>query len=255
MDSAIRKATIGRERQRLWRFLTRRAERNFRKPPPMTLIEWADRERFIPAGKSATPGKWHTSEQPVGFGLMAAITDRGTHTVTGMCATQVIKTETLFNYLGYTICVDPAAILVVTPTQDSAQVFSRRFAATVAATPALRALIDVKKYRNPENTITHITAAGGTEIDFAGANSSTDLSARPKRIILCDEIDKYPLSAGVEGDPLALAEERASTYKAVGRAKFIRMCSPTVEGSSRIGREYAASDQRQCFVACIRLRV
>ena len=87
-------------------------------------------------------------------------------------------------------------------------------------------------------------------LDFVGANSPTDLASRPKRIILCDEIDKYPISGGSEGDPLKLAEERASTYHALGRAKFVRTCSPTVEGLSRIGREYAVSDQRRLYVAC-----
>jgi phage terminase large subunit GpA-like protein len=179
---------------------------------------------------------------------MAAVNERDTHTISGMTATQFVKSETLINILGYYTCCDPCAALVVQPTQDSAHEFSRRFAATVAVTPALRALVEHKKYKSPDNTISHITVPNGA-IYFAGANSG-DLSSRTIRIVLCDEIDKYPLSAGVEGSPLKLAEERASTYKAVGRAKFIRMCSPTVEGSSLIGHEYAASDQRQCFVAC-----
>jgi hypothetical protein len=45
-----------------------------------------------------------------------------------------------------------------------------------------------------ENTITHKSYAGGS-LDFVGANSPTDLASRPKRIILSDEIDKYPPSA------------------------------------------------------------
>lgn len=118
----------------------------------------------------------------------------------------------------------------------------------MAVTPALRALIEHKKYKSPDNTISHISVPNGA-IYFAGANSG-DLSSRAIRIVLCDEIDKYPLSAGVEGSPLKLAEERASTYKSGGRAKFVRVCSPTVEGQSLIGHEYAASDQRQCFLAC-----
>ena len=95
----------------------------------------------------------------------------------------------------------------------------------VEVTPRLSRLVATPRSRDSENTITHKNFRGGT-LDFVGANSPTDLSSRPKRIILCDEIDKFPLSAGTEGDPLKLAEERTSTYKAIGRAKFVRTCSP-----------------------------
>src|SRR6202040_1553995 len=108
-----------------------------------------------------------------------------------------------------------------------------RFAETVACTPPLRAIVETK-YKSSDNTISHISYPGGS-IDFVGANSG-DLSARAIRTVVFDEIDKYPLSAGQEGSPLRLGEERLSTYKAVGRSKSIRMCSPTVEGASLIGR-------------------
>jgi phage terminase large subunit GpA-like protein len=248
MLSVTREVLLGKERVRLWNFLQKRIKNNFQKPPAVNLIEWADKFRFIPAGKSADPGKWHTRNQPAAFGIMAAVCDRETHTVTGMTATQFVKSETLINVISYFTCCDPCSILVVQPTQDAAHEFSRRFQATVAVTPALRALIEHKKYKNSDNTLNHIAVPNGA-IYFVGANTG-DLSSRAVRIVLLDELDKYPLSAGVEGSPLKLAEERASTFKSVGRAKFVRMCSPTVEGSSLIGHEYAASDQRQCFVAC-----
>jgi phage terminase large subunit GpA-like protein len=167
-----------------------------------------------------------------------------------MAATQVLKTEFLINTASYYIAQDPAAILFVQPTQGVAEDFSKeRFAPTVEITPQLRELVDPPRARNSANTITHKEFPGGT-LDFVGANSPTDLASRPKRIILCDEIDKYPISAGTEGDPLKLAEERASTYRALGRAKFVRTCSPTIKGLSRIGREYAVSDQRKLFLTC-----
>ena len=181
---------------------------------------------------------------------MLAVTEPDTHTITIMAATQVVKTELLTNVAGYFIHQDPSPILFVQPTQSSAQDFSKeRFAPTVAASPALRDLVKPPRTRGSENTITHKDYPGGS-LDFVGANSPGDLASRPKRIILCDEIDKYPTSAGTEGDPLWLAEERASTYHDIGRAKFVRACSPTVKGESRIGREYEASDRRKCFVLC-----
>ena len=223
----------------------------YKPPPKLSLVEWADTYRRIAAGTSASPGHWKTSSQPCAFGPMAAVTDADTHTISVMAGTQMIKSEYLQNCAGYFIHQDPSPILFMQPTQSAAANFSKeRFAPTIEASPALRAIIAAPKSRDSENTISHRSFPGGS-LDFVGANSPTDLASRPKRIVLCDEIDKYPLSAGAEGDPLALAEERASTYRSVGRAKFIRTCSPTTEGFSRIEREYLASDQRKCFVTCI----
>jgi len=227
-----------------------KARRAFKPPPILTLIEWADTYRKVASKTSASPGQWRTNAQPVAFGPMAAVVEPDTHTVTVMAGTQVVKTELLINAAGFFIHQDPGSILFVQPTQGAAEAFSKeRFAPTSEATPVLAKLIARPRSRDSENTITHKAYPGGT-LDFVGANSPTDLASRPKRIILCDEIDKYPPSAGTEGDPLKLAEERASTFKALGRSKSIRTCSPTEEGISRIGREYESSDQRRCFVAC-----
>lgn len=199
---------------------------------------------------SAAPGRWRTNAQPVAYGPMLAVTEADTHTLTIMAGTQVLKTELLLNTALYFIHQDPSSILFVQPSQGAAEDFSKeRFGPTVAVTPAVRGLVRTPRARDSENTITHKDYPGGS-LDFVGANSPTDLASRPRRVILADEIDKYPPSAGAEGDPLKLAEERASTYLDVGRGKLVRACSPTVKGTSRIGREYEASDRRRCFVAC-----
>lgn len=47
---------------------------------------------------------------------------------------------------------------------------------------------------------------------MGGANSPAGLASRPIRILLCDEVDRFPLSAGTEGDPVDLASKRMTTY-------------------------------------------
>lgn len=48
----------------------------------------------------------------------------------------------------------------------------------------------------------------GGFITIAGANSPTGLRSHTIRILLADEIDAYPASAGKEGDPLLLASKK-----------------------------------------------
>jgi phage terminase large subunit GpA-like protein len=181
---------------------------------------------------------------------MAAVVEPDTHTVTVMASTQTVKSELLLNCAGYFIEADPSAILFVQPTQGAVESFSKeRFSPMIASTPCLKALVATPASRLSDATITHRSFLGGA-IDFVGANAPTDLASRPKRVCLLDEIDKYPASAGNEGDPLALAQERLSTYKNIGRSKCVRTCSPTDKSTSRIAREYGFSDMRKLYVEC-----
>jgi phage terminase large subunit GpA-like protein len=232
--------------------LTERLQESRRKalrpPPKLTLPEWSDQFRHIAKQNSANPGEWRTSRVPIAYGPMLAVTERDTQVISMMACTQIIKTEFLINAAGYFIHQDPASILFVQPTQKLAENFSKeRFQPTRDATPVLRELIPDNKSRDAGVTITHKEYPGGT-LDFVGANSPVDLASRPKRITLADEIDLYPADAGGMGDPLALAEERSSTFKK--RKRNIRTCSPSDELTSRINREYLASDQRRCFIDC-----
>jgi len=94
---------------------------------------------------------------------------------------------------------------------------------------------------------THNSFAGG-HITMAGANSPASLASRPIRIVLCDEVDRFPVSAGSEGDPIALAKKRSTTYH--NRKLFI--CStPTIKGESRIEAAFMSSDQRYYFMPCV----
>jgi len=227
----------------------RRARLESLKPPPkLNLVEWADEYRQVNKKNSANPGQWQTGRVPVAIGPYMAVTELDTDTITVVAGTQIMKTEWLLNTAAYFIHQDPASVLFIQPTQKLAEDFSKeRFAPTRESTPALRQLIPDSKSRDSGVTITHKEYPGGT-LDFVGANSPVDLASRPKRIVLADEIDKYPASAGAEGDPLSLGEERSSTF---WNRKKLRACSPTVEATSRVWQEYLLSDQRRCFVECV----
>ena len=83
---------------------------------------------------------------------------------------------------------------------------------------------------------------------MTGANSAVGLRSLPARYLFLDEVDAYPPSADEEGDPVALAEARTLTF--AHRRKIFLVSTPTIQGVSRIEREYLASDQRRFFVPC-----
>src|SRR5262249_54830958 len=110
----------------------------------------------------------------------------------------------------------------------------------------LRGLVKDARSRDSGNTLLHKSFPGG-HITLAGANSPASLASRPIRIVLCDEVDRFPASAGAEGDPVSLAKQRSATF---WRRKLILVSTPTIKGSSRIAAAYAESDQRRYLVPC-----
>lgn len=82
---------------------------------------------------------------------------------------------------------------------------------------------------------------------MTGANSPTELRSRPIRILLADEIDAYPPTAGAEGDPLILAGKRLTTY---WNRKEVDTSTPTIKGASRIEMEYEHSTMEEWNVPC-----
>ena len=82
---------------------------------------------------------------------------------------------------------------------------------------------------------------------MAGANSAASLASRPVRLVLLDEVDRFPPSAGTEGDPVKLAVKRSTTF---WNRKVILTSTPTTKGASRIEAAWEESDQRVYEVPC-----
>ena len=82
---------------------------------------------------------------------------------------------------------------------------------------------------------------------LCGANSPAGLASRPIRILLCDEVDRFPTSANQEGDPVDLAAKRMTTF---WNYKMGLFSTPTTEGTSRIDIEYLAGTQEEWQHKC-----
>ena len=217
------------------------------KPPPsLTLSEWSDRYRMLSPESSAQPGRWHTDKAPYQREIMDAIGDPHVRKVVIMTAAQIGKTAMLLNMLGYYMHYNPAPVLVIQPTLDTAQTFSKDFLAPMLRdTPVLRDLVDTKS-RYSGNTILKKSFPGG-HVSIIGANSAAGLRMRPIKVLLADEVDAYPPSAGTEGDPLMLAEKRQTTY---WDKKTVIVSTPVLKSNSRIAVEYENSTREEWNVPC-----
>ncbi len=216
-------------------------------PPRLSISQWADHYRVLSPESAAEPGKWHTSRAEYQRDIMDAMNNPAIETVVIMSSAQVGKTEMINNIAGYFISQDPAPILIIQPTLEMAQTWSKdRFAPMVRDTAILTDLIRNPRSRDSNNTILHKVFPGG-HITVAGANSAAGLASRPIRVVLCDEIDRYPASAGSEGDPVSLAVKRAKNF---WNRKIVLVSTPTIKGLSRIEAAFNESDRRYYFVSC-----
>jgi phage terminase large subunit GpA-like protein len=210
----------------------------------LTVATWADRYRVLSSESAAIYGKWSTL--PFQRGPFDAVSDRKVYRVVIKSATQMLKTETILNGIGYFAHMDPGPILVLQPRDADAKAFSKeRISPMIRDTPALRAIFSPSKSRAAD-TIEEKFFVGGM-LAITSAGSPANLSRRAIRFLFCDEIDKYPISAGPEGNPISLARKRTATFRHM--RKEILTCSPTGEGSE-IDRAYEGSDNREYSVPC-----
>ena len=223
------------------------SQKIWKSPPKLTVSEWADKNRRLSPESSAEPGRWRTSRAEYQREIMDTVADSKIETIVIMSSSQVGKTEIINNIVGYFIDQQPCPLMVLQPTVDMAKTWSHdRLAPMVRDTPALRSLIADSKSRASSNTLFHKSFPGG-HITMTGANSPTGLSARPIRVVCCDEVSRYPQSAGVEGDPVNLIRKRTTTFH---NRKIVLTSTPTLKGACRIEQEFSVSDRRYYEVPC-----
>jgi phage terminase large subunit GpA-like protein len=179
--------------------------------------------------------------------IMDAVTDPLVREIWLMKSAQVGLTEFLLNVIGYFVDLDPAPIMLIQPTLELAEAFSKdRLAPMVRDTSALTGKIADPRSRDSGNTLSHKRFPGG-HLTLVGANSPTGLRSRPIRVLLCDEIDGYPASAGSEGDPFARARKRTAAF---WNRVIIAGSTPTIKGQSRVEAGFDGSDQRYFHYPC-----
>jgi len=214
----------------------------------LTVSEWADGYRLLSSKASAEPGPWRTSRTPYLQEPMDCLSTGSTvQRVVMMFAAQTGKTEAGSNWLGYVIDHAPGPMLCVQPTVEMAKRLSKqRLESMISETPCLAARIAPARSRDSGNTMFSKEFPGGMML-LTGANSATGLRSAPCRYIFADEIDAFPADVDGEGDPVSLAEKRATTF---ARRKILLTSTPTIKDHSRIEAEFLRSDQRRFFVPC-----
>jgi phage terminase large subunit GpA-like protein len=219
------------------------------KPPPrLSVTEWADAHRRLPTKGAGEPGPWRTSRVPYSAEIMNCLSaDHQAKRVVFMKSVQSAGTEMGNNWVGWFIDTQKAPMMIVQPTLDMAERWSKqRLASMIDDCPSLRSKIAPSRARDSGNTTLLKEWPGGVMV-ISGANSGASLRSMPARYVFLDEVDAYPQELDGEGDPIKLAEARTTTFP---RRKVFLVSTPTIESLSRINKEWLASDMRRYHVPC-----
>ncbi len=165
-----------------------------------------------------------------------------------MKAAQVGATEAGNNWIGYVIHHAPGPMLAVQPTVELAKRNSRqRIDPLIADSPVLSERVGPAPIARFQQQYA-LERLPGRRSGYDRVQLRLGLRSMPARYVFLDEVDAYPASADVEGDPVTLAEARSQTFS--HRRKVLLISTPTIKGMSRIEREYEASEQQRYFVPC-----
>jgi len=227
--------------------LARTKARYLAPPPRVSTAQWAPEYRFI--AKGSERGRWRNERTPYLVEPMECASAYSPYErIIMMFATQLGKTEVLYNSIMQRIHTDPQDMMMVQPTLQDAQDHSgQRFLPTIVQTPVMAGLVAVQRSRDESSSWRNRSIQGGFAVFFAGANSASSLASKPLGFATADEVDKWPADVDNQGPPLALLDERMSNFS---RRKLIICSTPTIKDASVIESEYLLSDRRMYHVPC-----
>lgn len=224
--------------------------RGLQPDPNMTVDAWSDAFMIIPKDSGANEyGKYRTSRTPHARMVMQALSDNHPcKRVALMGASQMLKTQVGLNWFAASVHQSPANFLWILPTGKLAKRTSTRISKTIAAVPELVERVAAPRSRDSVNTLDTKEYIGGS-LFIVTAGAAANLSEVPARRVLFDEVDRAEANVNGEGDPVALAEARQTTFERNRKAYY--PSSPTITGESIIEKLYLRGTQHVALADCV----
>lgn len=215
----------------------------YRPTPQQTVVEWCEANLRLSQRQAEASGPFSTAARPYMREPLEAWKERAVESVTLCWGSQTAKSTTLMAGLAWMLCNEPSPALWLMPTADLGRSFVKtRWKPFLEDCPAMRAEWPAKAddFANLEQHFRRATLV------WVGSNSPGNLSSRPIRVVVADEVDKFRSATKEESDSLWLVEERVKSYS--GAKRFLTS-TPTVE-HGRIWQRFLAGDQRRFHIPC-----
>lgn len=209
----------------------------FRPPERLAFADWAERQMRLDDGSRYRPWPLHRE-------IMAALTDPEVGQVTVMKASRVGYSKLLQGLVGYTVDQWPRDVVIYQPTIADAEDYAKTDINEALSIPVLEGLFT--KSRDGSNSMRLKQFPGGT-LRIKGANSPAEFRRFGADVVLLEEVDGYPPTAGLEGDQVELAWRRTAQSTA---SLKVAGSTPTIAGFSKIEALFNQSTRERRFVPC-----
>ena len=216
----------------------------FKPTPILTVSEWAEKYRILTSEGSSMPGKYRNEITPYWVEVMNALSPSSpTREVAIMKSVQCGATDAMFNWVLYHMHIKPGPFLYMMPTDDLVKKISKQ-----RLSPAINKISEIrcKLSKKLGNSLTNKVYNGGF-LSLSGATSSNAFSTCPFGYLIMDEMDRFEINVGDEGDPVKLARNRMITFQ---NWKAAYISTPKLKETSTIYKLYQDSDQGVYKVPC-----
>jgi phage terminase large subunit GpA-like protein len=231
-----------------WRARRREVVRAVLAPRPrLSVSEWAEQTIYLPSENSAIAGRLRYDQTPYLREIVDFLSDvEGEEGVVLKSAQIGFTVGVLVTAMCYFIDQDPSPILLMQPTLDDAERFSKKkLMPIIRASPALRKKVAEARPGDAANTILQKSGAGWSA-SMVGAKSPRQMRSDSIRVFLSDERSGYSTSAGVEGNPYLLGVARTLSFD---NRKLLTGSTPVIS-PDETEKDYQDSDRRQWYVPC-----
>jgi phage terminase large subunit GpA-like protein len=216
----------------------------FKVPSRLSTKDWAEENRFLTPDVSSRPGKMNCMETPWMLFVMDCLDNPNIPIIVGKKSAQIAWTETINNWIGRTIDLDPRNIMIAFPRAASVlKFYKEKLKPFIKHTPVIAA-----KLQASMATISH------KHIPFenmflllANAGAADDAKSSVIPNIIVEEPDGVKADVNNQGDGMELLKQRMKSFD---DSKLIYAGTPTDKDFSQVDIAYEASNKMVYMVPC-----
>ncbi|EGM8049131.1 TPA: phage terminase large subunit family protein [Escherichia coli] len=203
---------------------------------PVTAVEWADQNYYLPKESSYGEGEWKTL--PFQVAIMNSMGNDQIRTINLIKSARVGYTKMLLGVVGYFIEHKSRNSLLFQPTDSAAEDFMKAHVeATLRDVPCLKALSPWLGRKHRDNTLTLKRFSSGVGFWCLGGAAAKNYREKSVDVVCYDELSSFEPDVEKEGSPTLLGDKRieGSVWP-----KSIRGSTPKIKGFCQI--EKAANE-------------
>jgi terminase, large subunit len=191
-----------------------------RTPERISPAEFAARHRIVTDG--AHQGPWRQEHAPHTVKILELFSAPHVREIWMCGVDQSGKTITLTNCLAWACEHLSGDIFYLMPSEETAKnIVDQKLRPMFEQSKHLRGFLSPRK---DDTALTRIRLANGKIIRPSWAGSPAAMATWSAQCCFGDEVDKFPVQAGQEADPITLIRKRARTF--AGRAKMFFASTP-----------------------------